>query len=178
MEITMVLNAIKGDEAAFEFLIKQESNKMYRTAFLYVRNKDDALDIVQETVLKAYHSIHHLKKPEYFSTWLMKILIRTAFRTLEQQKKWKVLDNETLENLLEQKIPEVTQNIDLVDALSNLDVKYQTAIILFYYHDLPIHKISVMMDKPEGTVKTYLRRAKMELKKILEGESHYEQRLV
>lgn len=175
---THVLAAINGDATAFEILVKQESTKMYRTAFLYVKNKEDALDIVQETVYKAYNSIKNLKKPEYFSTWLIKILIRTAFRTLEYKKKCKVLDHETLTNLLEHSTSNRSRDIDLIDALSNLNENYQTAIILFYYHDLSIHNIADMMDKPEGTVKTYLRRAKIELKKMLEGESYYEQRMV
>ncbi|WP_026675192.1 sigma-70 family RNA polymerase sigma factor [Alkalihalobacterium bogoriense] len=174
----LVLNAIKGDESAFELLIKQESSKLYRTAFLYVRNKEDALDVVQETVYKAYQSITRLRNPEYFSTWLIKILIRTAFRSLEDKKKWKLLDSETVAVLLEQRLPDRSEQLDLVDALSLLNEKYQTAIILFYFHDLSIHTIAEMMDKPEGTIKTYLRRAKMELKKILEGDYHYEQKMV
>ncbi len=69
-----VVKAIKGDEEAFELLIKEEGDKLYKTAFLYVRNKDDALDVVQEAVTKAFISIHQLKKPELFSAWLMKRL--------------------------------------------------------------------------------------------------------
>lgn len=102
----LVLNAIKGDEYAFELLIKQESGKLYRTAFLYVRNKEDALDVVQDTVYKAYQSITRLRNPEYFSTWLIKILIRTAFRSLEEKKKWKLFDSETVAVLLEQRLPD------------------------------------------------------------------------
>ncbi|MBS4201143.1 sigma-70 family RNA polymerase sigma factor [Bacillus sp. FJAT-49732] len=176
--IDIVKNAIKGDEQAFELLLKQESSKLYRTAFLYVGNKEDALDVVQETVYKAYKSIGSLKNPEYFSTWIIKILIRTAYRILEKNRKLTTIDYESLVNLQDHKVIEIHQNIDLADALNILNENDKTAIILFYYHDLPIHKIATMMDKPEGTVKSYLRRAKIELKKILEGDNHYEQNIV
>lgn len=82
-----VIKAIKGDDQAFEALIREEGDKLYKTAFLYVHNKDDALDIVQETVTKAFVSIHQLKKPELFSSWLMKILIHTAYDLLHKKKK-------------------------------------------------------------------------------------------
>lgn len=176
--IKNVKKAIKGDEQAFELLLKQESSKLYRTAFLYVGNKEDALDVVQETVCKAYQSISKLKNPEYFSTWLIRILIRTAYRTLEWKKKFTTIDDAVLVNLQDGKISEIHQNLDLANALNHLSENDRTAVILFYYHDLPIREIAAMMDKPEGTIKSYLRRAKIELKKILEGENYFEQNMV
>ncbi len=58
--------AKKGNDEAFEQLIRLYQNQLYRTAYLYVGNKEDALDVVQETVYKAYLSIEQLKKPNYF----------------------------------------------------------------------------------------------------------------
>ena len=176
--INVVKKAIKGDEQAFELLLKHESRKLYRTAFLYVGNKEDALDVVQDTVYKAYQSIGNLKNPEYFSTWLIKILIRNAYRVLEKNRKFTTLDYESLSNIQDHKVIEIHENIDLSNALNMLNENDRTAIILFYYHSLPIHLIATMMDKPEGTVKSYLRRAKIELQKILGGADYYEQRMV
>lgn len=176
--LNVVKRAIKGDEHAFELLIKQESSKLYRTAFLYVGNKEDALDVVQETVCKAYLSIKNLKNPEYFCTWLIKILIRTAYRVLEKNKKIKTIDVDSLINLQDQKVLEIHENIDLSNALKQLNENDRTAVILFYYHSLPINTIATMMDKPEGTVKSYLRRARMELQNILGGGEYYEQNMV
>lgn len=68
-QIKLVKKAIKVDEEAFETLVVQQSDKLYRTAFLYVPNKEDALDVLQETIYKAFISIDQLKHPEYFSTW-------------------------------------------------------------------------------------------------------------
>ncbi|QTN01007.1 sigma-70 family RNA polymerase sigma factor [Sediminibacillus dalangtanensis] len=172
----LVKKAINGDEAAFETLIKKESEKLYKTAFLYVKNKEDALDVLQETIYKAFISINQVKKPEYFYTWLTKILIRTAYELLRKRKKV-IYD----ENLIHHK-PETEGNqdveakMDLLNAISQLSEQYQTVIILFYYQDLPIHQIAETMGKPENTVKTYLRRAKKELKHYIEGVHHCGQR--
>lgn len=176
--LNVVKKAIKGDEQAFELLIKHESRKLYRTAFLYVGNKEDALDVVQDTVCKAFQSISNLKNPEYFNTWLIKILIRTAYRVLERKSKFNSIDYESLSNFQDHKVIEIHENIDLSNALNMLNENDRTAIILFYYHSMPIHLIATMMDKPEGTVKSYLRRARIELHRILGGADYYEQRMV
>ncbi|WP_342433139.1 sigma-70 family RNA polymerase sigma factor [Neobacillus sp. FSL H8-0543] len=175
--IDLVKKAIKGDEEAFETLVKNESEKLYKTAFVYVRNKDDALDVLQETIYKAFISIDKVKQPEYFTTWLTKILIRTAYDFLRKKKRI-VLDERLLNSIVAESRPNVEGNLDILHAISRLNQNYQTVILLFYYHDLPIRGIAETMGVPENTVKTYLRRAKMELRSFLEGVSHFEQRAI
>lgn len=165
--------AIAGDKQAFEQLIKFESEKLYKIAFLHMRNKEDSLDVIQEATYKAYISIYQLKSPAFFSTWLVKILIRTAYKELARKKKVVQMSEETLEYLIElNQTPELNLSIDLSEALSSLNMNYRNAIILFYYYDLPIRTISAILDKPQSTIKTYLRRAKAELRKTL-GADYY-----
>lgn len=178
IDINLVLDAINGDDEAFEAIIKAESDKLYKTAILYVRNKEDALDVIQETVYKAFVSINQLNNPEYFSTWLIRILIHTSYQLLNKKNKTILSGDALIHTILETNHQSVKIEIDLPYALSTLDNSYQTAIILFYYHDLSIKSIAEAMEKPEGTVKTYLRRAKIELKKVIEGAKNYEQRMV
>lgn len=178
IHIKLVKKAIKGNEEAFETLVQNESEKLYRTAFLYVRNKEDALDVVQEAVCKAYTSIANLKNPEYFNTWLTKILIHTAYDFLKKKKKLVLTGDDFFNAVQDENKTKTEDQLDLVQAINHLNQQYQTAIILFYYHDQSIQMIAETMDKPEGTIKTYLHRAKAELKKQLEGVNYYEQGLV
>ena len=177
-QINLVLNAIKGDEQSFETLIIQESDKLYKIAMLHVRNKEDALDVIQETVYKAFISIGQLKNPEFFSTWLVKILMRSSYSLLKKKKKTLLPGEMALSGMLESVNQKVELDVDLPHALSKLEPHYQTVIILFYFHDLSIQSIAESLEKPEGTIKTYLRRARIELKKVIEGGNIYEQRLV
>lgn len=64
-EIKRIKKAQKGNSKAFEELMSSYQDQLYRTAYIYVHNKEDALDIVQETVYKAYLSLEKLKKPRY-----------------------------------------------------------------------------------------------------------------
>ncbi|MDZ5710693.1 sigma-70 family RNA polymerase sigma factor [Jeotgalibacillus haloalkalitolerans] len=171
----LVKKAIKGNQKAFEKLVKQESEKLYKTAFLYVRNKEDALDVVQDTVCKALVSVHQVKQPEFFSTWLTRILIRTAYDVL-RRKNQLIIDDELADALPAEQGPDIEGRLDVKEAIAALRADYQSVIILFYYHDYPIQQISRTLEIPENTVKTQLRRAKLELKKILEGIEHVEQR--
>lgn len=137
-----------------------------------MHNKEDALDIVQETVYKALLSIEQLKEPKFFMTWLIRILIRNAYDLLGQKKKAEKIVKESKDDAyedLKNYSSHSEQNIDLKTAILQLDEKYQTVILLYYYHDLSIHQIAWHMNIPEGTVKTYLHRARKSLKKLLEG---------
>lgn len=76
--LNLVRKAVRRKPGAFELLMEQEKEYLYKMAFLYCREEQMALDKVAETVAKAYVGISKLKKPEYFRTWLTRILINEA----------------------------------------------------------------------------------------------------
>jgi RNA polymerase sigma-70 factor, ECF subfamily len=167
-EERLVKKAVKGNARAFEELLILHSERLYRTAFLYAGNREDALDIVQETSCKAFLAIGQLKNEQYFLTWLTRILIHCAYDILKKRKK-EMPVNELVE-LPSSSDNRVAENLDLMEAITLLKEQHRTAIILFYYHDLSISEIARMMDIPENTVKTYLQRGRKELKNRLGGE--------
>lgn len=160
--------AIAGRQEAFEQLVIIYKPKLLAKAYSYVKNREDALDIVQETLIKAYKSIHQLKEPRYFTTWLYKILIRESFFTLKQKKRTLIIESE----LIQQQILEQEQsnaNYEFVhEALASLRNEYQTALILFYFYDFKIQEIAHMTERPNNTIKMHLYRGRNELKKKLE----------
>ena len=167
-DLLTVKRAIKGDADAFEELLFKEEKMLYYKALSYVGKKEDALDAIQETAYRAFLAIGQLRNPEYFSTWLFRILIRECYRLLKERDQMVPYEESQLLKKLDHKQDEEIDSFHLKDALSRLNSSYQTAIILFYYHDLSINDISEVMEKPVGTVKTYLRRARKSLKNELE----------
>ncbi len=169
-EEKLVKKAVKGNAGAFEELLILHSERLYRTAFLYAGNREDALDIVQETSCKAFLAVGQLKNEQYFLTWLTRILIHCAYDVLKKRKK-----ELPVEKLVEQpcsREDRVEENLDLMEAITLLKEQHRTAIILFYYHDLSISEIARCMDIPGNTVKTYLQRGRKELKNRLGGEAN------
>ncbi|WP_053364961.1 sigma-70 family RNA polymerase sigma factor [Bacillus sp. FJAT-27245] len=161
----LVKKAIKGNKSAFEKLLQQHYERIYRTAYLYVHNEEDALDVVQEAAYQAFTSIHSLKNPEYFLTWFTRIVIRCSGNVLKRRNKVVPLSDEIVSNLPDQINQNIDESLQLLTAIQQLRENYRTAIILFYYYDYPIKTISGLMEISEGTVKTYLSRGKAELKK-------------
>ncbi|UNL83765.1 sigma-70 family RNA polymerase sigma factor [Priestia koreensis] len=158
-----VIKAMKGNEKAFEDLIHDEKEKLFRMAYLYVKDKEDALDVVQEAVYKAFVSIKHLQEPHYFSTWITKILIRAALDFIKRNNRLNVVPIEEIERL-DYGERNIDDRLDIMTAIECLQNPYKTVIILRYYKDLSIKQIGDVLDCPEGTVKAQLHRAISKLK--------------
>ena len=77
--LNLIKKAQKGNDKAFLTLFQQYEQDIYRTAFVYVKNQSDALDVVQETAYRSFKSIKDLKEPKYFKTWLIRIAISCAW---------------------------------------------------------------------------------------------------
>lgn len=77
-ELRLIRKAVRGNPDAYGRLIVLYQEYLYKIAFLYMKNEQDALDLVGSTILKGFQNIRTLKKPEWFKTWLTRILINTA----------------------------------------------------------------------------------------------------
>lgn len=163
-----VKQAIKGNQDSLLWCIQREKEKLYRVAYSYVRNEVDALDVFQQTVLLAIESIHQLREPKYFSTWLMKICINTSIATLQKQKKIIVIDEFT-SDFRTTESEDSDEKLDLLEAIYGLDEKYKTVILLKYFEDLTYEQIANLLEEPIGTVRSNGRRALEKLKTKLKG---------
>ncbi|WP_339314338.1 sigma-70 family RNA polymerase sigma factor [Paenibacillus sp. FSL R10-2734] len=162
--------AIAGDEDSFTALIDGMQERIYRMAYSYVRNKDDALEIVQETVYKAYISIHKLQQPQYFKTWIIKIAVNCSLDFIRKSKKVVYMDKDPESSYVSKPIEEV---IDLQEALGELDEKSRMIIVMRYFEDLPIKGIAGVLDMPESSVKTVIYRGLGKLKINLKGSGYF-----
>lgn len=163
-----IKQSIRGDREALLFLLNQEKEKLYRIAYSYVRNDADALDVFQQTVLLAIESVHQLREPKYFTTWLMKICINVSLSVLQKQKNVILID-EFKFNTLSTEIATSDEKLDLLDAIYGLDEKYKTVLLLKYYEDLTFEQIAEVLGEPIGTVKSNGKRALAKIKKTLKG---------
>ena len=73
--IQLVKRSISGDADAFLELMEKNSLAMYKVARGILDNDEDAADAIQDTILTCFEKIHTLKNPEYFKTWMIRILI-------------------------------------------------------------------------------------------------------
>ncbi len=162
--IRLVKKAQKGNDKAFLKLFQQFEEDIYRMAFVYVKNKDDALDVVQEVAYQSFKKIDTLKNPEYFKTWLMKITINYAINILRKNKKVVQLKPD-FEVFIGTEDKDLLLTISLKELIDVLQEDEKSVILLRFYHDRTLKEISEILDIPLGTAKSILYRALHKLRK-------------
>lgn len=126
----------------------------YKIAYSYVKNQDDALDIVHDSICKALSKLDSLKDEEAIKPWFYKILINSAIDYIRKNNKYITLNQDEFEN--EYISNDVYSDIDLLQALDKLPEEYKTIIILRYFEDMKIEDIAIVLSQNINTVKTKL----------------------
>jgi len=152
-------------EEAFLSLIEKNQDRMYKIAYSYVKNKEDALDVVQEAVYKSYISYNKVKKIEYEETWLIRILINAAIDLLKKNKKIVILELENMEELSSNDSEFIDNKVAVHGALEKLNEQERAIVILRYFEDMKLMDVAKLLGKPISTIKSTLYRAlkKMEI---------------
>lgn len=156
----------KGNKESFIKLMQYYESSMYRVAKSILQSDNDCADAIQETILSAYKSISFLKQPDYFKTWLIRILINQCNKLLKQKSKVIPMD----EFLEQQHAYSNYENIEIQEIVNSLEDELRTIVILYYFEDLPIREISSILEIPEGTVKSRLSRARKRLRILVESD--------
>lgn len=167
-EEELIKRAQNGDDDSFEELINKNEKYLYKMAYLYVKNEHDAMDIFQETILSAFINIEKLQNPNYFKTWITKILINKVHTKNRYDNKF---NNGGVEDYIgEVAYSNIESKLDIRDAIDSLENKYKTPIILQYFYDLTIPQIADIMESNENTIKTNIRRGKKRMYDILKED--------
>ncbi|WP_339224102.1 sigma-70 family RNA polymerase sigma factor [Paenibacillus sp. FSL H8-0332] len=138
--------------------ITEHKENVYRLAYSYVKNKDDALDIVQDSIYKAMTNLELLKNPDAVKSWFYRIVVNTALDFLRRNKKVQAMDHEMIETY-SPGAEDTYMDIDLKRTLESLPDKYKSVIILRYFEDMKIEEVAAVLDENVNTIKTRLYQA-------------------
>ena len=182
----LVVRVQKGDNTAFDLLVRKYQHKIAKLVGRYVRDHAEAEDVTQEAFIKAYRALRGFRGDSAFYTWLYRIAVNTAKNYLESRGRRPVsldLELEGLEmlddseSLREQATPErqlLTGEIatTIQQVLDLLPADLRMAITLREVEGLSYEEIAEIMDCPIGTVRSRIFRAReavdKELKPLLE----------
>ncbi len=179
--------ARKGEEVAYRELLRRYQRPVFSLIFRMVRDRELAEDLAQETFVKVINALDRYR-PEYkFSSWVFKIANNASIDHLRRKE----LDTLSLEGGPDATTPERVEAtaLQLGDqtespleelearelgstiekAIGSLRPEYRSCIILRHVEGRPYDEIAGILDLPLGTVKTYIHRARAELKERLEG---------
>ncbi|WP_233005482.1 RNA polymerase sigma factor [Exiguobacterium aurantiacum] len=171
----LIRKAQSGDTEAYYELFQMYEQDIYKIAYSYFNNKNDALDIVQETAYRSFKSIKKMKHLDNFKSWLIKIAVNASMDLFKKHGKTVAIEinlkssssSESDFNNLEK---EVLEKITIEYLLRELGPEEKTIILLRFYQDLSLNSISETTQLPISTVKSLLYRALKKLNKFKGGE--------
>lgn len=174
----LIRASLSGDRRAFETLYHKYQSQIYGTLAQRLSDRDTIDDLMQDTFFRAYRSLHTFKGQAAFSTWLTQIALnvyRSHLRSQQVRQNWvhQTEDPEIVHNVIRDLIPdalpdqivEKRERIQLVhQSIQNLPERYRKAMWLRYVMDWSYEEITQALRVPLGTVKTWLCRARRQLK--------------
>jgi len=151
----------------FETYISQHINSIYRFAYTYTTNQEDAEDVVNESVLKALKSINSLRNPNQIGTWLYRIVANTALTNIKKNKKIVYIDPIDMADV--QDDGDDFSDISFEQMIGVLEPKYKSIVVLRFFERMPLEDIALILDENLNTVKTRLYKALKILRIEMEG---------
>lgn len=153
------------DRDEFSRRVNAMMDRLYRVSYSQLREPQDRMDAVQDALLKAWANRHKLRSPEYFETWLIRILLNCCHDRQRWSKRLLPLDA----------VPEASEEAfdgdpEVRDAILRLNEKQRTAIVLHYMEDYSVDEIARILKIPRETVRTRLRRGRAALRAMLEPD--------
>ncbi len=179
--IEIVKAAQGGDKRAFEALYNMTKDSAYFIALSITKNEQDALDIMQDSYMKAFMNISRINTPEAFDNWFNRIVANTSKRYIKKKKPMLFADinknaptewNE--EELNKDYLPQ--ESVDtketsriLMELINGLSEDKRLCILMYYYQDMSVKEIAETLELSVSTVKYNLYSARAELKKGAEA---------
>ena len=176
-EAELIERARKGDTAAFGVLVERYQRRVVGVAMAVVHSQEDALELAQETFVRAFENVDKFESRSSFSTWLYRIAANIAIDFRRRERRHPTMRGEEAETEI-QKLPshlgdsfkqaqrgEMSRRIK--DALDQLTPEHRAAILLREVEGLSYDEISDVLQCPRGTVMSRLHYARNHLREIL-----------
>lgn len=160
---------MKDEKEYFCERIRECEKGMYALAFGILKNEEDAADIMQESIIKAYCNLDALRDKKKFRPWMMSIVHNTAIEYIKKQRP--MVDIESQWNLSdEDPTVDTATKLTVWEAVQKLKLPYRTIVILYYYENCAVKQIADITSASEPAVRQQLLRARKMLAKLLNKE--------
>lgn len=150
----------------FAVFAEKYMDTIYRVAYSWTKNPDDANDVTQDVLIQLYKTTKEFESDSHIKNWLIKVTVNQCkmfFRSM-----WNKMED--IDAYADTLGFEDESYLDLFNAVMKLDKKYSVPLMLFYYEGYSTAEISVILNIPEKTVSTRLFRAKAKMKDYLKEE--------
>jgi len=171
-ELELVRKSQKGDTEAFAELVRKYQQIVFNISYRFMRDTSLAEDMAQESFIKAFKHIKGFRGDCAFSTWLYRVTCSVCLTELNRRKKRAEVELQpnTPVGSVEIKVSEYEIAEKIRKCVTNLSDRYATVLTLYYLNGISYEEIAEIMDIPVGTLKTWMFRARKQLRKIVEKE--------
>jgi RNA polymerase sigma-70 factor (ECF subfamily) len=174
-ESTLIRHAANGDAAAWEPLVLAHQDAVFRLAYLFLGDPDDAADVAQEAFLRAWNHIKRFDPTRPLRPWLLSIVANLARNRHRSAGRYlatltRAFRNEPAPVNVEEKSAQHLEAAELWKAVQTLSMPDQQIVYLRYFLDLSVNETSQVLQVAEGTVKSRLSRALERLRGIIQQE--------
>ena len=181
-EVLLIEDLRAGDMTALAVVVEKYKRLVYRLAFQITKNHEDANDVMQDTFLKVYESIHSFRKESAFETWLYRIVVNQAINlvkrrerrreaplsgTTETQIRSELKRASNLRNNPHLSVERKELQRQVTQAVNSLPMKHRMVVILHEFEGLTHPKIALILNCSEGTVRSRLHYARKKLRERL-----------
>jgi len=173
----LVNKILRGDPAAFQKLVTNHKRLVGQIVFRLISNVTEREDLCQDVFIRVYQNLGQFQFQAKLSTWIARIAYNTCLNFLEKKRlplyEDHVPDGETVDDCMgEVESPDQwTQNrqmsVHVSEEIDSLPVIYGTIVSLYHLQDMTYAEIGEILSLPDGTVKSYLFRARKMLKERL-----------
>lgn len=184
-EKKMIAQIINGDTNAFSSLVDKYQNLIFHVVKRVVPEQMDAEDISQEVFVKVYRSIGSFKYQSKLSTWIAKTAYLTALNHVKKNKRRltedypeDVIGLKSDQDSPEEQLSKKNTSEYLNKLIEQLPEQYRIVVTLFHLEEFSVEEINETTGMPEGTIKSYLYRARKMLKDKIKDflKDDYEER--
>ena len=144
-----------------DYLVSGQAD-FYRLAFSYVKNRDAALDVVQESIVKALSKSDTLRETAYLKTWFYRILLKESMNYFRRGRRLVPFPEQQEEPAAPD--PDVGERLDLYDAIDRLSLQEQAVIRLRFFEDMKLEEIAQATGANLNTVKSRLYKSLRKLR--------------
>ncbi len=174
-ELAIIEEVRGGNVDHYRLLVERYHVGLVQHLFNITHDGDGAEDLAQEAFIKAYDKLAQYNADYAFSTWLYKIADNMAYRQIKQLKP--TTDIADIQEMIPDEKPSAGEEVDrsrsrtaVRRAVDMLPIDYRQVVTLYYFDNCSYEEIAEITERPIGTVRTWLHRAKDQLRKELYGQ--------
>jgi RNA polymerase sigma-70 factor (ECF subfamily) len=168
----LVVCAKKGDTEAFSVLVQRHQNLVFNLSYRFMRDPTLAEDAAQEAFLKAFRLLRGFRGDCNFSTWMYRVTVSVCLTEISRRKKRREVELQPMDG--RQTVDRHVESSDVLDMIRRcvnlLPGRYASIITLYYLKEISYEEIARVMQIPMGTLKTWMFRARNQLRSIVEKE--------